>query len=80
MLTLHQHPFELLEQQLRAAERPAAERVPAAEVHETVAGAVAAIFAVAQSSIDSGINSTTTVIMIDNQHHHHHDPNRQHSQ
>ncbi|MDP5119150.1 MAG: hypothetical protein NWQ25_07200, partial [Prochlorococcaceae cyanobacterium MAG_34] len=32
MLTLHQHPFELLEQQLRAAERPAAERVPAAEV------------------------------------------------
>lgn len=35
MLTLHQHPFELLEQQLRAAERPAAERVPAAEVHET---------------------------------------------
>jgi Molecular chaperone (small heat shock protein) len=35
MLTLHQHPFELLEQQLRAAERPAAERVPAAEVNET---------------------------------------------
>ena len=35
MLTLHQHPFELLEQLLRAAERPAAERVPAAEVHET---------------------------------------------
>ena len=35
MLTLHQHPFEFLEQQLRAAERPAAERVPAAEVHET---------------------------------------------
>ena len=35
MLTLHQHPFELLEQQLRAVERPASERVPAAEVHET---------------------------------------------
>ena len=35
MLTMHQHPFELLEQQLRAAERPAAERVPAAEVYET---------------------------------------------
>ena len=64
MLTLHQHPFELLEQQLRAAERPAAERVPAAEVHETDDAYVIALDlpGVDKASIDVKATDRTLVI------------------
>ena len=64
MLTLHQHPFELLEQQLRAAERPAAERVPAAEVHETDTAYVIALElpGVDKTSIDVKATDRSLVI------------------